>query len=81
MTAEERFKQAATVLVRLRLHPTPTRLNRALGRREGLHDINGRECRWLRRELEVGNMMYPNGRSRGLYPDCDFICCGGERTL
>lgn len=81
MTAEERFKQAATILVRLRLHPTPTRLCQALGRRQGQHDLNGRECHWLRNELDVGNMLYPNGRSRGLYHDCNFICCGGERTL
>lgn len=81
MSAEERFKQVATILIRLRLHPTPTRLNQALGHRDGLHDINGRECKWLRKELGVLNMVYPNGRSRGLYGNCSFICCGGERTL
>lgn len=81
MNAEQRFKQTAAVLVRLGLHPTPTRLATALGRRKGTHDINGRECRWLRRELEVGNMVYPNGRSRGFYHPCEFVCCGGTRTL
>ncbi len=81
MNAEERFKQTATVLVRLRLHPTPTRLKQALGHKAGLHDINGRECKWLRTDLGVLNMVYPNGRSRGLYGSCSFICCGGKRTL
>ena len=81
MTAKERFKQVTTILIRLRLHPTPTQWNQALGRREGLHDINGRECKWLRTELGVLNMVYPNGQSHGLYGNCSYICCGGGRTL
>ncbi len=81
MSAEERFKQTATVLIRLRLHPTPARMQRALGHREGRHDLNGREMKWLRHDLDVHNMVYPNGRSRGFYGNCRFICCGGERTL
>jgi hypothetical protein len=71
--AEGRFKAVAWALVDMGTHPTPTLMNAALGHNGG-HNLNGRECRWLR------NVVAPMRRPRRGYsgPLCDRQCCSGR---
>lgn len=52
MTHEQRFRSIVRGLLAIGVKPTPTKLNRFLGRRRlRLNSINGREANWRREEL------------------------------
>ncbi|KKL84312.1 hypothetical protein LCGC14_1966000 [marine sediment metagenome] len=72
--AEVAFKAACYGLIRFGIHPTPTRINRALGHRRGggTNSINGRECKWLRVDLQI-----PAIRGHSKKP-CPWNCCTGN---
>lgn len=74
LSAEWTFKHACRVLIQRRVHPTPGKIQVELGRRVS-HNINGRECRWLREDLRVPRINRVK-YERELKP-CPWNCCAG----
>lgn len=62
MTRHEReFRQLCRGLLAIGVKPTPTKINRFLGRtnRSKVNNINGREARWRREELLAAGWKEP----------------------
>lgn len=60
MTHEQRFRWLVRGLLAIGVKPTPTKLNRFLGRtRAKLNNINGREAAWRREELLAAGWLEP----------------------
>lgn len=58
---EQNFRQLCRGLLAIGVKPTPTKINRFLGRtnRNKLNNINGREARWRREELLAAGWKEP----------------------
>ena len=65
MNAETRFRRLIRSLLARGIKPTPTLINRYLGRtgRRRLNHINGREARWRRQELIAAGWTEPSTRT------------------
>lgn len=61
MTHEQRFRSICRGLLAIGVKPTPTKLNRFLGRtgRRKTNNINGREAAWRRDELLAAGWAEP----------------------
>ncbi len=70
---ERRFKDAICELVWDKVHPTPTRINRALGHKYADNNLHGDQVRWLR--AIVGRWRGNNRPVHGSYPLCEAACC------
>jgi hypothetical protein len=59
---ETRFRQICRGLLAIGVKPTPTKLNKFLGRtgRHKTNNINGREARWRREELLAAGWAAPS---------------------
>lgn len=87
--AEGKFKRAVRDLVLEGVHPTPTIINRKLGRvysppngREYVsNNLNGRQCRWLRREMRVAPIRKTYHEDYARLQPCTFNCCTGNGTF
>ena len=58
---EERFRTLIQSLLRIGVTPTPTKINRFLGRtqRRKSNNINGREAAWRREEMLAAGWIEP----------------------
>lgn len=73
--AEIEFKWVIRDLIRSGVHPTMTPINQALGRiRHKMNTLNGRECRWLRVDMQVPAIKVE-------YPICSWHCCNDNGRL
>ena len=61
MTSETKFRMIVRELLAIGIVPTPTKLNRFLGRtkRRKTNSINGREAAWRREELLAAGWLEP----------------------
>lgn len=70
MTHEQRFRFIVRGLLAIGVTPTPTKLNRFLGRtRNRLNNINGREAAWRRQELLAAGWTAPVTTNANRYWD------------
>lgn len=62
MPHERRFRRLVRSMLARGIKPTPTVINRYLGRtnRQRLNSINGREARWRREELLAAGWREPS---------------------
>lgn len=76
MNEEQRFKDAVMALISAGVHPTPTVIKRLLRQGGAMNSLNGRQCKWLRRDLKVPALR----RGYPYYRPCKFNCCkpGGK---
>jgi hypothetical protein len=58
---EQRFRELVRGLLAIGVKPTPTKINRFLGRtgRRKVNNINGREAAWRRQELLTAGWTEP----------------------
>lgn len=58
---ERRFRELCRGLLAIGVKPTPTKINRFMGRtgRRKLNNINGREANWRRQELIAAGWKEP----------------------
>jgi hypothetical protein len=71
MTREQRFRFIVRGLLAIGIAPTPTKLNRFLGRmhRRRTNQINGREAAWRRQEMLAAGWTAPRQTNLDRYWD------------
>ena len=81
--AEKKFKAAVTWLCATGTHPTPSTILRELGMRG--HNLNGRQVRWLREDMNVPPIRRPAWCSEEQWAvrdwKCPWHCCTGTAVI